>query len=268
MPKRDRGAGFKAVTALFLVSITVLTVVALFEAGRSVGVAEGEYEAQSDTYARHAEQDIQRRCLSLDLVASAECIQDVIEAANESERAERDVVAQSEMALWALGMLIVTTLMTVITAVGVVFVWRTLVATQKMAIDTREIGEAQVRSYVYATAAEIDVTANTMTVTFRNFGNSPGSISYIDCKILVSDPYAGKVVWGQGFWSDGATVTPQNTHEEIFRLDRGRGRYVQEMIETDGVHVCVQGRFGSVDVFKQAHAHGVNIVLSDGVRAQ
>jgi hypothetical protein len=52
------------------------------------------------------------------------------------------------MARWALWMLIVTTGMAAITAFGVFFVWRTLLATQDMARDTRTIGEAQVRAYL------------------------------------------------------------------------------------------------------------------------
>lgn len=114
----------------------------------TLGKQSGEYEANSDSYAHHAEQKIRRSCSNLDGIAQAECIRNVVETANEHERSESDLVAQHRMALWALLMLVVTAAMAVITGVGVYYVWRTLIATQKMAFDTRRIGEAQVRAYI------------------------------------------------------------------------------------------------------------------------
>ena len=135
-------------------------------------------------------------------------------------------------------------------------------------MHSRELGEAQVRSYIYANVAEIDADKNTISIIFRNYGNSPGSISLIDCYIHVDDPYASKKIWSQSFWSDGFTVTPQDSVTADFRLDRGRSDYLQRMIKEDGIYVGLQGKFQSVDVFKNIHMNGINIVLSDGIRAQ
>lgn len=159
-------------------------------------------------------------------------------------------------------------LVAIFSFVAALFLWLTLRATQQMAKDTREVGEAQVRAYIYATVAEIDVATNILDVIFKNFGNSPGSISFIDCSVLVSDPYASKLIWSQKFWSDGWTVAPQDTIREKFRLDAGRGDYLSRMIAEPGIRVCVQGTFQSVDVFKCIQLHGIHIVLSDGILRQ
>lgn len=140
-------------------------------------------------------------------------------------------------------------------------------AAQAAVATAREMGEAQVRSYIYTNSAEINAVADTLTLTFRNYGNSPGSISCVDCFVVVHDPYAHKTLWDQRFWHDGFTVAPHDATLAVFRLDRGRGAYLKRVIDEDGIAVSVQGRFQSVDVFRQPHEHGVNITLSDGIRA-
>ncbi len=226
---------------------------------------ESQQDLSAEAYTEQAEIKIQKTCLVLSGAAQAECIGEAVSSTREHQRAEEDLDAQQQMAEWARWMLISTIVMAFVTALGVVFVWQTLKATQIMASDTREIGEAQVRSYVYANVAEIDVAQNTLDVIFKNFGNTPGSISFIDCYVLVSDPYASKIIWSQKFWSDGWTVAPQDTMREKFRLDTGRADYLVRMIREAGIHVCVQGNFQTVDVFKRTHLHGINIVLSDGI---
>jgi hypothetical protein len=156
-------------------------------------------------------------------------------------------------------------LVAIFSFIAAFFLWLTLRATQDMAKDTREVGEAQVRAYIYANVAEIDLAKNTLDMIFKNFGNSPGSISFIDCCVHVSDPYSSRKIWTQSFWSDGWTIAPQDTLREQFRLDAGRAEYLKRMIGEVGIHVCVQGKFQSVDVFKRIHMHGINIVLSDGI---
>ena len=155
MPKRDRGAGFAVVTGLFACTVAALLLAGVFDAGRSKGKAEGEYVGNSDAYAAHAQQEIERCGLGPDPAINAICVAGVVEATNENERAEADLVAQSEMALWARWMLIVTALATLLTGIGVLFVWRSLTL-NRQAVDaaisavalTREIGEAQVRAYL------------------------------------------------------------------------------------------------------------------------
>ena len=146
MSHRSRGSGFSVVTWIFCFVVACLAIAGAYNAGRSKGIAVGENITNSDTYATHAQQDIESRCLISDPASSAECIRNVIEATNEHQRAEDDLVAQTDMALWAFGMLIVTASMAAITAVGVVFIWHTLTATQEMAKDAARATDAAVRS--------------------------------------------------------------------------------------------------------------------------
>jgi hypothetical protein len=241
-------------------TLTAAFVIGGYILGYQLGEEAGKKDAHTKEYERHAADEIERTCLRLDPIAEAECIVRVINSAHEHKRAESDLIAQRNMARWALFMLISTVVMAAITGLGVYYVWRTLAITS-------DIGMAEVRAYIYDFGADIEADNNTIGVTFKNFGNSPGSISFIECKVLVSDPYACKVLWGQSLWSDGFSVAPSASEVEHFRLDNGRGKYLKSMIEQDGISVCVQGRFQSVDVFKKVHLHGFNIVLSDGVKA-
>lgn len=126
MSVRERGLIFKIVTAVSTAVIVLLILTWAYDTGRLVGITESEYERHSDAYARHAQEDIQERCLLSEPVAQAECIREVVEATREDERAERDLIAQSEMALWAFWMLIVTGVTAAVTGIGVYYVRSTL----------------------------------------------------------------------------------------------------------------------------------------------
>jgi hypothetical protein len=84
------------------------------------------------------------------------CLADKISADGGEKQAEYDLKAQQDMAVWAFGMLIVTVWLAVITFLGVVFVWRTLIATQFMAGETTRIGEAQAQAARVSVQQAID----------------------------------------------------------------------------------------------------------------
>ncbi|WP_377149802.1 hypothetical protein [Roseovarius aestuarii] len=112
-------------------AIVSLATLSIYSLGRHHGEAIGENAANTDTYARHTEEDIEK-CLALPEDGSkSKCIREVIEANNEHERMEDDLVAQTEMALWALGMLVVTFLGVLATGAGVYYVRRTLIQADK-----------------------------------------------------------------------------------------------------------------------------------------
>lgn len=140
--------------------------------GWGLGVDAGEYQANTDTYTKHAADEIESACTSGDALADTECIVRVIEATNEHKRAERDLIAQRNMARWALLMLIATVAMAVITGGGVYYVWRTLKV-------TREIGEAQVRAYLSVKDARVTPNVDgprvmwNFKVSLKNAGQSP-----------------------------------------------------------------------------------------------
>ncbi|WP_274789838.1 hypothetical protein [Roseovarius tolerans] len=211
MSDRDRGARFKVVTALAAAIIALLMTIGFFDSGRQYGEAIAKKSANSQTYSTNAEQEIRSTCLRLDGTAQAECIRRVVETANEHQRAEKDLVAQTEMALWAFWMLIVTALMAAITAVGVFYVWRTLLATQDMARETTRIGEAQVKAYLSVESVkgilhtvEKDPFIEIL-ITVKNSGQSPA----LDVKVGVD----GKV-FARHNHKDGFGDIPSNATSE------------------------------------------------------
>ncbi|MBE0453638.1 MAG: hypothetical protein IBX58_08160 [Roseovarius sp.] len=211
MSERNRSSGFKVVTALVIAVIAILVLITAFDSGREYGKAIADNATNSRAYSSHAEQEIRGTCFKLHGPAQAECIRRVIEATNESQRAEKDLIAQTEMALWAFWMLIVTTVVAIITGFGVFYVWQTLRATRemvqdtrRMAIDAREIGEAQVRAYLSIESVIIKVFCNidsTLSwiaiLKIRNSGQSPArnvTISF-DKSERVSRTHSEYIIW-------------------------------------------------------------------------
>ena len=127
----------------------------MFSLGRQNGEAIGEYVEKSNTYARQADEQIKECIAFTDDALKSVCIREVVDATNENERAESDLVAQTEMSLWALCMLIATIIMTLITAAGVWFVKGTLEqsmlatkAAQAAVAATQESSRDANRAYV------------------------------------------------------------------------------------------------------------------------
>ena len=97
-------------------------------------------------------------------------------------REEQDLQAQWQMAYWALGVLIATGLSVVVTAVGVVYVKRTLDLNRELlreAVEAtavhKEIGRALVRAYLTIASVHIVLQERNPVVFFKvyNNGNSP-----------------------------------------------------------------------------------------------
>lgn len=119
------------------------------------------------------------------------CLANNISTDGSVKQAEYDLKAQQDMAVWALGMLIVTLWLSAITLIGVLFVGWTLRETRKAvraaddAVDvTRDIGEAQVRAYVRITGGSVKLVRADpgmadqrvrpkITIKVRNYGQSP-----------------------------------------------------------------------------------------------
>jgi len=137
--------------------------------GFGLGEQSGDKKAKTDTYAQHAQDEINSTCAGFDGSAQTECIVSVVEATNEHKRSQADLNAQRNMAKWALLILIATIAMAIVTAFGVYYVWRTLAV-------TREIGEAQVRAYIGIPTAELRQMKSgqiALNIAIQNSGNSP-----------------------------------------------------------------------------------------------
>lgn len=105
------------------------------------------------------------------------CLANNVSTDGSIKQAEYDLKAQQDMSAWALGMLIATIWLTVITLLGVFFVWRTLKATQDMAKETTRIGEAQVRAYLAIKQIHLGFESGskspTVELAIENTGQSP-----------------------------------------------------------------------------------------------
>jgi len=179
MPERDRGTGFKVVTGAFVIAVMTLLVASIFSSGTKYGEAIAYREAGTRHDSERAEYEIEERCLSGLVSSRAECVRNIIETTDEHYRAHQDLVAQTEMALWAFWMMIVSVGMALITLIGVYYVWMTLLATQGIAVDTRRIGEAQVRAYLSTKEVFFEITSllpapvGEFLVSISNSGQSP-----------------------------------------------------------------------------------------------
>lgn len=166
----------------------------IYSTGLKLGETKAKNTHYSSSYARHAANQIRRTCLTGEGGDIAECVTEVITTTNEHERAQDDLEAQTKMALWAFWMLVATVVMAAITALGVIFVWQTLKATQKMAEDTRDIGEAQVRAYVTCRDGDFRITPHGVqcNIPIENVGQSPALRVRANCIIeYVDQPNQG-----------------------------------------------------------------------------
>ncbi|MEM6408168.1 MAG: hypothetical protein AAF700_07085 [Pseudomonadota bacterium] len=146
-----------------------------FILGNQLGHQAGQRDAKTQEYASQAAQEIESTCVGLGGSRELECIISVIEATNAHERAENDLIAQKNMARWSLWMLLSTVAMAGITALGVYYIWHTLVATQKMAMDSLKIGSAQSAAYLSVESCKTTFEDDRINVVtgIRNMGSFP-----------------------------------------------------------------------------------------------
>ncbi|MGJ8627055.1 MAG: hypothetical protein ACSHXB_08855 [Sulfitobacter sp.] len=241
-----------------ILSITAgLTLIVAFAVGGYIlgfglGEQSGEHQANTDTYAKHAQDEIKRTCGRLNGAAYTECIIGVVETTNEHKRSESDLTAQRNMARWALWMLLATIAIAIVTAFGVYYVWRTLSV-------TREIGEAQVRAYLFIDGAKVtprvekDHVFWDLNVTFKNSGQSPARnieaeaslwTPHISVKSIIPDiASSGSVTRGLivSQIPDDVYFFPESDTKVIFRASI-RVRF-QDVFETQGRFTEVTAEF-------------------------
>lgn len=185
--------------AIGLIIIALGCVWAAFYVGSEIGKARGESNKHTAEYERHAEDKIRSTCLNGQGGDIAECVSKVIQATNEDQRAQSDLIAQTEMARWAFYMLIATVGMAIITGAGVYYVWRTLAV-------TREIGEKQARAYLSLSVDTVSVEVSILSdrkvvvwelsVLIKNSGHSPAQNACLSIKNTQSGESNGEISAG------------------------------------------------------------------------
>lgn len=160
--------------AVILLSITAVVISEVHEAVYHQYAAS---KAEADAKYR-----LQAKCAEVaDIEILRSCFADAIRETREPQRSEEDLKAQKDMARYAFWMLLVTgfvgSLTIILTGVGVYFVRETLA-------ETRRIGEAQTRAYVFAKEAIIfnsHTEHPTIRIKLFNTGASPAKYFRVGC---------------------------------------------------------------------------------------
>lgn len=229
MPKRDwLGDFIFALVALAaLVAVVACATGIILSEYAKVHLSNAAYQqnAENDRYA--ANQEIANACGGLTGPEFSLCVSDKLESYYRDQATNEDLQAQQDMAFWAAALFISST---VLTAAGLLMIWRTLVHTRRAAeyagaavleakeatkaardavVATERIGEAQVRAYLSIVESSINVRADGSGVETRlevkNFGNSPAKKVHIAYRI-------GIAVNPQNLRDNGPMVVPPWEH--------------------------------------------------------
>lgn len=233
-----------------------------------------EYDTEkSIEYAKDSVHDI---CAGLTGTHLTECVYVEIQAAYGHNRADQDLRAQKDMALWAKIMSLVAIIGAIITAVGVIFVWKTLTATNiaadaaRKSVDVaKDMGEVQTRAYLSVTSGTLKYRIDgwpIASLTIRNSGNSPAydvhlmfvakgprgeaatDKSFSDCI------HYSKIIW---LIAVGGEVEIAITPEHEKTLDWGRNPSPNADVGARG------GEFECVLIYKTVFGRTENVVDAD-----
>lgn len=186
-------------TPLVIVILSYLVVVPTIWWLSSESAYEAGYEQQATNRAKNdAEKQFESACARLTTPeAIVDCFREEIRTARDYERPEEDLRAQKQMAKWALGVLVATIavglLTTAVAYIGVRYVRDTL-------NETRRLGRAEIRAYLTCVEAEYDVRDRWLTCTMwvQNDGQSPAKDIRLDAKLTLhipeKDPESGELI--------------------------------------------------------------------------
>jgi hypothetical protein len=163
---------------LIFVAIVFLTFCAVWI---GYGLLEsGKYEQQAQNknreYSEYTRDKVAEACVRITKTDKIKCLNEAFEAKREYEYNQSDLVAQKQSALWAYIMAAAAVIGMALSAVGVWLVKTTFDETREANIIAREIGQAQVRSYLTIKHVYIEITESHLPefgFTVANYGQSP-----------------------------------------------------------------------------------------------
>lgn len=124
----------------------------VFMLGRDIGISNTHYsgraEHNSEQYAGHTKDRIERECVTSHPADMQKCVQEIVEASRESQRGEYDLSAQESMAKWTQWMFMASIGGLAISGLALLALLRSLNQTQTAIKDNRELGERELRAYV------------------------------------------------------------------------------------------------------------------------
>ncbi|QDC02155.1 hypothetical protein FGU64_17900 [Mesorhizobium sp. 8] len=128
---------------------------------------------QASQYTGNVQDRITNTCADFTPSVYVECASQIIRSTEETTAAQYGLAAQRSMVLWAAAMFWATVGTAFIAAIGIYYVRNTL-------LETRRIGQAQVRAYLGDDSAKFEWDDSTkrprvsnIEVSWKNFGQSP-----------------------------------------------------------------------------------------------
>ncbi|CDX60829.1 exported hypothetical protein [Mesorhizobium plurifarium] len=150
----NRGPLFGAVTAICFAVLCCL----IFAMGLSIGSLDTHYSQRADQtsqqYVADTKQRVEHECAKVGPARVLECVQEIVEASRESQRAEYDLSSQQEMAVWARWTFISTVAGLFVSIAALAGLFWSLAQTRTAIWDNRHFGEAQVRAYLSVSKVE------------------------------------------------------------------------------------------------------------------
>jgi hypothetical protein len=202
MPEGDRSGDIA--TVVFLVAFVVLSGLAIWDISAKHTLYATQADQAAAEHAGQAQQDIQETCTFVDLARQTECLEQIIIARHEAQRAEYNLEAQRNMADWAWYAVLISGLLLAITTTGVWLVKRTLDATHAM---LREASVTTQASHVGAVAtqkaAEAAIEAN--RVARDAFIADQRPWVSVDCSLIAP------ITWGENGGSFSFKFSLKNT---------------------------------------------------------
>ena len=210
-----------------------MTVITIFKTGGSTTLSRYKQQANTASYAASAEKEIEQRCLNLEPPRMAECIRGIIEATNEHNRDEDDLVAQTDMAWWAFWMVIVSVGSAGVTVVGIYFVWRTLNANTAAVVQASRANDIAEQTrldvgrpfvFIENIGTNIDDILNAPALgslggwvnwsfNIRHYGEMPAVIEKVHAEVFVSSDvrftdgeWTGYEMYSKNFGWDNSAV--------------------------------------------------------------
>jgi hypothetical protein len=287
---------FRIVTAITVAAIFMLFCKWVFETGALTAISRFKQELNQAEYAAHAEDEIKHRCAASDQSSSTECIRKIVESTNEHKRAEGDLIAQSDMSLWAFWMVIISGAGSCVTAVGVYWVKETLSATEDMvreaqkttaaaekslveaqkanvmttlfSVGAQNAANAQLRAYITVVNAEKSESSTAKqfvcAVQFKNCGQTPAydvvikrGYGIYDENIVSGDSYGERDVES----TDPTVVGPAQVFQGKIRVELSLK--TKREIASKSNRLILYGEIEYVDVFKEKRSTLFNLAVSE-----
>lgn len=128
---RRKGVAIRPAAIITLGIVAVLAIYGIYDTGRLMGIAESERGHGSAAQDLRSIERVEGYCARLSHVDRAECIRETLAADRAGKLSEQGLMVQVRMAAWTFWMVMVAALSLVVTALGLWFVRKTLLQTEK-----------------------------------------------------------------------------------------------------------------------------------------